>query len=853
MLKPFSKILLFLGTVLFLAACNVTKKIPEGEYYLKSNDYEFAGESPFSGELEDYVSQKPNKRLFGFIPAKDWAYNQVPIEYDSVFEAYYLYNVNNRNQELLDSLWIAYDQPEHVGDSKWISRLLYRAGSKPVTLDTAKSHVSANEIEEFYFERGYFDADVDPEFEIDTAAQKAQVTFNVEVKEPSVITDYNQVITDTKMEQLYAATLDDNRIKTGERFDVRNFEAERDRLTALFKEHGFFEFNELGNELIFKIDSTNDKELGATLRIAKPESDSIQEFQQYYLGDINLLIDHTNQPAGQRFDTVHMGYNIYSNKEFMLRPRVYTDAVTLQSGNLYSTRDIEKTRQLILDRENYNLSSFQIIRNPDNPLDSILTANITVKPKDKYNLQLSFEAMYSQFLNFGISPGLTLLTRNVLKGGENLEFNLRGTVGTVNNGVSNSDFFNAYELSFETKLTFPRWFLPMNTEGLVPKEWNPKSSASIGLSGQRNIGLGSLNYSGLLDYYWKPGMNEHRLELLNFQYIRNTEKDKYYRIFTVDNEIKNDAFEAYFNYSPDVQNLFEAGEITEAELEFLVYDDQEFINTLPQRDYSFDDYTRFRNVIFRKNAIIQDVVIQSFAHNYTYNENTNRSIDHPWFISAKAEVAGALLRAIDATIGLNRETDFFGDEISMVGSVPYSEFVRLDLDVRKTFNLTPRTQLALRSFTGVAVPYGNLSFLPFTKSYFGGGSNDVRAWQAYALSPAPLRPDDEGTYIDQMKITWNAEYRFPLYGLVNGATFIDAGNIWSLNKDNPSTQFSFDRFLSQLGVGAGFGLRFDFTFVVARLDFAYKIHNPAYNDGSRWFREIKILQPQVQFGINYPF
>lgn len=851
MLKHHSKILFFLGITFFLAACNVTKKIPEGEYYLKSNDYEFEGESPFEDELEDYVSQKPNKRLFGFIPAKDWAYNQVPIEYDSVFEEYYNHNVNDRNQDLLDSLWVAYDQPENVGKSKWLSRLLFRSGSKPVTLDTAKSHVSSRELEEFYFERGYFDAEVDPEFDIDTTAQKAQVTFNVEVKEPSVITDYNQVITDTKLEELYAASLEDNQIKTGERFDVRNFENERDRLTAIFKNNGFFEFNELGDELIFKIDSTDDKNLGATLRIAKPESDSIKDFQQYYLGDINLLIDHPWMSNENKYDTIHMGYNMLSDRPFYLRPRVYTDAITLRSGDLYSTKDIEKTRQLILDRENYSLTSFQILRNPNNPLDSMLTANITVKPKDKYNLQLSFEAMYSQFLNFGISPGLTLLTRNVFKGGENLEFNLRGTVGTVNN--AGSDFFNAYELSFETKLNFPRWLLPMNTEGLVPKEWNPKSSISLGLSGQRNIGLGSLNYSALMDYYWKPGMNEHRFELLNFQYIRNTEKDKYYRIFTIDNEIKESAFDAYFIYSPDVQSLYENGEISEQELEFLIYDDHEFVSQLPTDTYNFDDYTRYRNVIFRKNSITQDVVIQSFAHNYNYNENTNASIDHPWFINAKAEVAGALLRAIDTTIGLKRERDFFGDEISLIGGVPYSEFVRLDLDVRKTFNLTPKTQLALRSFTGAAIPYGNLSFLPFTKSYFGGGSNDVRAWQAYALSPAPLRPNDEGTYIDQMKITWNAEYRFPLYGFINGATFIDAGNIWSLNSDNPNTQFKFNRFLSQLGVGAGFGFRFDFTFVVARLDFAYKIHNPAYSEGNRWFNGINLLQPQFQFGINYPF
>src|SRR5690606_22604110 len=145
--------------------------------------------------------------------------------------------------------------------------------------------------------------------------------------------------------------------------------------------------------------------------------------------------------------------------------------------------------------------------------------------------------------------------------------------------------------SFETKLNFPRWALPFNTEGLVPKEWNPKSAISLGISGQKNIGLGSRNYSSIIDYSWSPGMHHHNLELFNFQYIKNTKKDKYYKIFTVDNEIKNNAFEAFFDYSPDVEILYENGEITADELEYLIYDDVEFVNSLPLNGYNFEDYT----------------------------------------------------------------------------------------------------------------------------------------------------------------------------------------------------------------------------------------------------------------------
>ncbi|MGI9527205.1 MAG: BamA/TamA family outer membrane protein [Weeksellaceae bacterium] len=848
-----TKILFFASIIWAMCSCSVTKKLEENELYLKSNRYEFEGKSPFKSELEDYVSQKPNRRLFGFIPVKDWAYNEVPKKYDSVFLDYYSYSFDERNQDILDSLFIKYGLEDQVGNTKWVLRQFYRTGAKPIVLDTVSTGISAREIDEFYFQRGYFDATVEPAYHIDSSAQKARVTYHIDVKKPSNIVAYDQVIKDSNLEKLYAKSHGESIVKENERFDVRNFEKERDRLTTIFENNGYYQFNEFGQELIFKIDSTQDKELRATMVIGKPENDTIKSFQQYYIGDVNVYVDGVIDSTQVNYKQYHKGYYLKSANPFKLRPRVYTDAITLNSGDLYSKKAVAETRNLIFDRENFSLLGLSLERNSDNPLDSILNPYIILKPKDKYNIALSFEAMYSQLLNFGVSPGIRFLTRNIFKGGENLEVNLRGTAGTVNSADNPKAFFNAYELSFETSLNFPRWLLPFNSEGLVPKSYNPKSSMRLGLAGQRNIGLGSLNYNAGLDYAWSPGYNQHIFDLINFEYIRNTEKDKYYRIFTVDREIKNAAFNAYFQYSPEVQELYQNQDISTDELEYLIYIDNQFIDQLPINAYSFEDYTKFRNVIFKKNSITQDVVIQSFAHTYIYNENRKKSVKHPWYIGAKVEVAGAFLRLLDATFGFKEKDDYFDQNQSLVGGVPYSEFVRLDLDLRKTFQLTPKTQLAFRSFTGIAYPYGNLSTLPFSRAYFGGGSNDVRAWQAYELSPNPLRPNDDGTYIDEMKLTWNAEYRFPIVGIMNGAAFVDAGNIWSLSDDNLDTKFKFNRFFSQMGVGAGLGMRFDLTFVIARLDFAWKMHDPAYPEGERWIPDFNILKPQIQFGINYPF
>ncbi|MRJ10755.1 hypothetical protein EDL98_06620 [Ornithobacterium rhinotracheale] len=853
MIFRYSKILILLlfgGILLSIQSCSLTKKLNDNEYYLRSNSFKFEGKKAFKSDLEDYVSQKPNARMFGIFPLQDWMYNLVPAKFDSTFEAYYSYSRKERNQQLLDSLYIKNGLKNYVGKNNFLYRQFYNWGAEPVILDTTSSYSSARNLKQMFFERGYFDAEVNPTFKIDTSSQKARVTYNIKLNEPSYIKDYNQVITNEDLEDLYNENIKKTEVKQGQRFDVRNFELERDRLTRIFKNNGYYNFNEFGEELIFKVDSTDSKDLGITMRIAKPKGDSIQNFIKYRWGTIDIFSNNSSDNI--KHIREYKGYTIKSDEEFQFNPRVFTDAITIKEGDVYSDKAIDETRALIFDRENFTLTSMV----PEKvEKDSLINFKIFLQPKPKYDLQLSFEGMYSQFLNFGISPGLKLLNRNIFKGGENLEFNLKGTVGTVNKAGNDSQFFNAYELAFNTEMTFPRWLLPFNTEDLFPKSYNLKSSIGLGLSGQKNIGLGSRNYIAYMDYKFQPGVSDILIEPLSFQYIRNTEKDKYYRVFTLDNEIREKTFDAFFKYSPDVEKLYEEKEIREVELEQLIYLDESFAKSLPNKGkgYNFEDYTDFRNMLFRKRSITQDVFIQPIAVSLHYNENKRIDKKNPWNIYTRVAVSGAILRLADMILNFEKQENFFDKKTSLIGGVPYSEYLRFDLDVRKTFNVTTKSAIALRGLFGIAYPYGNSSTIPFSRAYFAGGSNDVRAWKAYELSPAPLRPNDQGTYVDDMKITLNAEYRFPIAGIFNGAAFLDAGNIWSVKNINERTSFKINQFYKQLGIGGGLGARFDFTFVIARLDFAYKLHDPAYTEGDRWFKEFNILKPRIQFGINYPF
>ena len=190
--------------------------------------------------------------------------------------------------------------------------------------------------------------------------------------------------------------------------------------------------------------------------------------------------------------------------------------------------------------------------------------------------------------------------------------------------------------------------------------------------------------------------------------------------------------------------------------------------------------------------------------------------------------------------------------------IKYAQYWKTNVDYRFYRKTGLQSKLVARTFIGFGQPYGNSKVLPFVKSFYGGGVNDIRAWKTRRLGPGSL-PDSLESKVDQtgdMKIEFNLEYRYNVYKFLNAATFVDAGNIWLLKEDEnaPGANFTSKNFIRDMALGAGFGLRFDFSFFVIRLDAAYPVYDPAYELAERWL----IKNPQLKeitynFGIGYPF
>jgi outer membrane protein assembly factor BamA len=168
--------------------------------------------------------------------------------------------------------------------------------------------------------------------------------------------------------------------------------------------------------------------------------------------------------------------------------------------------------------------------------------------------------------------------------------------------------------------------------------------------------------------------------------------------------------------------------------------------------------------------------------------------------------------------------------------------------------LSRKKVLAIRNFLGIAIPYGNSNSVPFSRSYFAGGSNDNRAWQSYGLGPGKTSSVNDFNEAN-MKLALSAELRFNIFGQWNGAIFTDIGNIWNIydNIDNPDAVFSGFKSLENIAMGTGFGVRYDFNFFVVRLDLGFKTYNPAKAENEKWLKELNFGKSVLNIGINYPF
>lgn len=848
--KYFQKYYLFFLsaiTVLVLYACSTTKKVPDGDYLLTKNKFRYEDGKIHDDEVPSHVSQKPNKKQLFLFPLGLWLYNTTNPKYDSILAEYMTYPNEMRDQDLRDSLFIKYKHPEYVGKSLFVERFLQNIGEPPVVLDQGKTEESANSIRKFLVYKGYWDADVKFTQDLDSAAKKAQINYLITHKDPTLIKDYYYNIPDLKVKEIYEKDLKKSLIRGKEILDQSVLEKEVKRINDMMKDAGYYKFNNSNEEIYFTADTLQSrKNVPLTMDIHKDSLDS--PYRLTTIGDIKV---HVLEKLADSVDTVKdslLRINFYKLDD-QYKTMALWRPIILRPGEIYNQKNLDLTKRNLAAMNNFSIIKYDEILRKAN--DSILDVSYYLAPLPKYDLKIATDINYSQILNFGVSPSVDLTSRNIFGGAENLTTSLSGIFGSVVNSKNTDKRSLAYEISAQAALAFPRLLLPFQTWKVVPKRYSPTSSLILGTSVQNNIGLGRIGFNGSLNYYANANdIISHRLSIFNTQLSLTRNKDRYYDFFPRDADVRDQVFQMY---SPALYEDFQQGTITSDDFSTLILEDQNFQQSLTGENLS--SLNSFLQSLINKDRQTQNILISSLIYNYVYNEIGKKDRPNPFYFNGKIETAGNVFSIFNSS---RKEDGLVSGPTRKIFNIPYSQFVKFDFDVRKYFSFfNEKHTLALRQFVGVGIPYGNSSTMPFVRSYFNGGSNDIRAWRVFGgLGPADSQLDEKvRSYVmDNVKLTTNIEYRLPFTPMFEGAAFVDAGNIWSLKDTGFGDQFKFSKFISQMGVGTGVGLRINVAYITLRLDAAYKVYDPNKPMGDRWvISKWQPLKPVLNFAFGYPF
>ena len=378
---------------------------------------------------------------------------------------------------------------------------------------------------------------------------------------------------------------------------------------------------------------------------------------------------------------------------------------------------------------------------------------------------------------------------------------------------------------------------------------SPITRLSLGFTSQTNIGLDKQTVNGILNYNWNPSEKvTNNLDLFNAQYVRNLNPGNYFQVYQNSfNRLENIALNTYNTPPEFISDTNGTDKLIRSKAD-------EFIDLVLQ-DSGFetsnnDEYKTVNNIKERKDRLTEDNLI--FATSFSYIKDKRESLVDETFsiFRFKLESAGNLLTTTSKLIGLNKNND---NRYELFG-VSYSQYIKTEFDYIKHWDICRKNVIAIRSFFGIAIPYGNSNSIPFSKSFFAGGANDNRAWTAYNLGPGSSDSNNEFNEAN-MKIALSLEHRFNLFGNLNGALFVDAGNIWNVldNVEDDRATFSSFSSLKDIAIGSGFGLRYDFSFFVFRFDVGFKTYDPFYKDENRWFNDYNFSNAVYNIGINYPF
>jgi outer membrane protein assembly factor BamA len=853
--KISTKITAFIVIAILICACNAVKRVPDGKLLLTKNEITVNDKAIKDENVFNQLYQKPNSTLLGYRLRLN-LYNLANLNPDSTYQAKF---ANNPEKFKRKSKWLSEKQVNRLGKSFWyhgIHDFLKRTGEPPVIIDKDRADKSLLRLKYYYFNNGFFN--VNAAYNIDTLAiKKAKIKYAITPGNAYFLDSLRTTILTPALDSLYQTNKTATFIKSGNQYKTDDFENEKNRITTHFRNNGVYYFQ--SNYVTFDIDTikkVNQANINLMINnysYQDGDSTRTEPFKIYKISDVNIYTDYSpsNNTLNITDSTTYKNFNLYSQEKLKYKPKAITNAIFITKGGLYADNKTVLTTRYLNNLKIFNYPSIQYEVDKRDTTAQSLIAKVYLTPRKKYSFGTTLDLTHSNIQDFGIGLSVSETIRNVFNGAETLEIAARGNIGSSKDLANpKNNFFNVSEYGLDLKLNIPRILMPFNTDRIIAKSMIPSTLITVGFAKQRNIGLDKENFTGGLSYNWTPKINHTaKFDLFNTQFVRNLNPKNYFNVYGSSynalNEISKEynTNPSYYNNDIDKDLLIEQG--TTGFTNDVLSGNANFLKPLEAADIESVKSIEERRLRLTENDFI-------LATSFTFSKTTKKDLaDNNFYLfRTKIESAGTILSAFAKTSNQKKNSNGNYE----IFNLEYSEYIKTEFDYIKHWDLSKEKIVAFRSFFGIAIPFGNSNYIPFSRSYFSGGSNDNRAWQPYGLGPGSSGALDDFNEAN-MKIAISAEFRFKLLGNLKGAVFADAGNIWNTldNVVDEKSTFTSLSDLKDMALGTGFGIRYDLSFFVIRFDLGFKTYNPANETNKRWFREYNFANSVLNFGINYPF
>ena len=690
----------------------------------------------------------------------------------------------------------------------FFNRFLRKLGEAPRVYNDTLTRKSCEMMEKTLANQGYLKAKV--ESETTYKKHKAKVKYYAHPGKLYRISSVDYVCMDSVMLGHVVADSANSSIKVGMPFDANALDSERARLALLLQSNGYYDYKK---EYISYIADTarNSLDVALSVRIRSgsvfSELGSTQPtyipWKKYRVEGVNYLMypsSYAYNPSYVFPDTVSDGKEryFYENKPpFRFSTVRHTSHII--PGTTYNVGNVKKTYTSYGRLGALKYTNINFVETSDSTLDCYVTLNPAAKVSVSTELDVTNTAG-----DVGVSAALSFTHRNLFHGSETFVVKFRGAYENITH-LNDYESGKFLEYGVDMGLNFPRFIVPFISDevqrrSLATTQLDLQYNAQTRPEFDRNV------FSASWSYLWNSTQQiRHRFDLLGINYVSVPRKDQYF----IDN---------YLNQYNSMNSIMKFN-----------YEDLFIFRT------GYDFYYTTPNAGVTKNYF---------------------DVSHS--VRASVETSGNLLYLLSNALKMER--DSIG-QYHVLG-LAYAQYLKTDVAWTMNLNLGRRNNLLFHIETGVAYPYGNSRMLPFEKRYYAGGANGVRGWAVRGLGPGRY-VSRNGTidYINQsgdIKLDLSLEYRMHMFWKLDGAVFVDAGNIWTMYdySDQPGGVFQWGEFYKQIAASYGFGVRLDLNFLVLRVDAAMKAVNPVYSEGPLRY---PIIHPRFKrdfawhFAVGYPF